>query len=1289
MSRSSGGALRPLLFLCVPLLLAVGAALYAALSLEVDPGPGDEAAEQTEEGTETPRPPKDDGDLRKPGERGPPEVDPAVAAQVFGVVRLYRTKEPVKDLVLELRPEQQGPPWRVKTGADGSFRFRAVLPAAGYELHGALEPYAPLAVTGIDLEPKARHDLGVLWLALPVDLPVEVVDHAGKPIEGAEVRLFRGETVATAAAQAWSGWDEDRDRKILALTSPEKPTRSASTGADGKVVVQGLFPGTYRVNARAAGHAQESRDGVVVAPDAATLPVRLVLGPGHRLEGTVTDPKGDGVAGARVIASRGDGWQPGADRWITESDDTGRYELSGLAASRITLYLARQDKPLLQVGSFGVPETTRFDIRLRPGGTIRGTVTGEDGSAVEGAEIRAAMEGTWSPMSTVTDAEGKYVLEDVPAGPLAYFRVTAEGHVPYPDPSAPQQGAGESLSESQEMVRDVVLQSGLAADLVVLSSTGGPVADARVQMFLSPPGMGGESRPWSGATDEEGRVRVAGLVPGNYLVRIVAPGHVQPGMPPWFMNVLQSPEALPEAWRLLVEPGAAASATYTLTAGATVSGVVRDARSDPVAGAQVQVEGSQSEFPVFTDSEGRFKADCVAPSGRVVATASAPGHPPGRSEPFEVTEGAEVKDIEILLRPGATVVGNVRSASGEPLRGAMVRVVNGKLEEGNPWGFQAFDQAERWPVDPNGGFRITGVPVDEQGVVTVRADAEGHLPSWDNDVRVAVEQETGGVNIILTAALEIAGRVESTTGEKVGGAMVHAQYRGTAQQRAWQFVTGTGGNPVAQTDGSGRFVLKGLKEGNYQLWAQAPGFSAGNRVSTQTGAGDVLLSLAEGKSISGRLVDEEGRPMPGLPVTAQKTDRSADQEWWWWGGSQAYSGPDGTFEIRDLADGVYDLTVSAMWQWGRDVNVEDTKEQGVSAGRDDVEIVVHAGRVIEGSVKDWSGTPVRSGWVSAQFEASDGNSWRDSRWGRMNADGTFRLAGLRAGSYTVWVYGAFKPNQQKGVASGTKNVEIEVEPSLVLGGRVLDPGGLTLAAGYNVRIRKPGTENWQWTQVVMPGDGTFLLLAIGEGAWDVEVNAQGFAPKVIENVTAGRRDLLVKLETGVAMAGTVVGPGGQPLSGARVTATQINVPAGASAASRSGQTDEQGAFLIEGLAEGEYQVRVWMREHAPAVIQPVGGNSQGVKFVMETGVTLSGTVRDENGAVPQNVRLQFVSTDDLHTLRARLDNEGRFEMKNVPTGFKWKVSGQMWDGSAWSHTEHEGEIEPKGEDVAIVLKPKR
>lgn len=1290
--KASRSPVKTLLLLCMPLLVAVTGAMYAVFGLDLS----DTATE--------PDPPSDNGRVEVaatgdgdtgttasdqpeiPADRPPPpKADPATAASVRGVVRLYRSKERVSGLVLELRPAIEGAsPYTAKTNKDGTFRFPAVVPGAGYELHGSLDPYAPIAITGIDLEPKARHDVGTLWLEVPVDMPVEVISLTGAPLPGATVSVF---ATTRQSLPPSSGWGAERDARILSLTSDPNPTGTAVTGSDGQGVVKGLLPGTYRVSAKAEGWSQQSRAGIVLAPDAAANVVRLVLGPGHKLVGSVLDEHGKPVIAAQVIGVRGDSWNVGVDKWMAPSGEDGAYELAGLPAGRMTVYLAREGKPLLQMGSFGIPETERFDIRLRPGGTMRGTVTDEEGAPVKEAEIRTSIQAMWSPMSTKTDEEGKYVLEDVPAGPLAYFRVIAEGYMPFPDPSAPEQGSGESLREGAEMVRDVTLRRGLAADIQVKSQADGSVVPAaRIQLYLSPPGGGG-GQPWSATADEQGAARVTGLVPGNYLVVIQADGFVQEGLPRWYQQVLWSPEALPEQWRIMLEPGSGASATYELAPGAKVSGTVKDADGNPVAGARIAVEGARNEFPVFSDGSGAWTVEAVPASDRKVASASAPKQPSGRSEPFIVPAGGHVENIEIKLEAGAGIVGSVRSEDGQPLHGAMVRFLPGKLNEGNTWQFNRFDGAARWPVAQDGRFRITGVPVGSVQNVTVRADAEGYLPSWNNEVKVAANQETGGIDLILTKALAISGRVETEGGDPVAGATVSAQYRGSADKRAWDYVKGLGGDPTAQTNATGEFTLKGLKEGRYRLWSQAAGFAAGTRVETQTGAGDVIITLATGKSISGILKDQDGNPVAGLPVQAEKTDNTNSNNWWWWGNTQAYSGPDGTFELRDLADGVYTLVVSARWQWGREVNVEDTREQGVNAGRDDVSIIIASGRIIEGKVVDWDGKPIRTGWVSANYQAPQGQrNWGDNRWAQLRADGGFRLVGLKAGSYNVSVSGAFKPKTEQGVASGTKDLKIEVQPAFSIQGKVVDKEGLALATGFNMRVRQSGEENWRWTQTVTPGDGTFTIMGLDEGAWDLQLNAEGFPPAVVESVTAGARDVRIVMEAGVTMAGLVVSTGGTPLTGASVSAVQVNVPTGKVASNRYGRADKAGAFRIEGLSPGEYQVRVTMRNFAPMVIGPVAGNSQSLKLVMDRGTTITGKALDPDGNPMPGSRLTFADTAKLHSLRASTQQDGSFQLSNVPAGLKWSVTLRRWENGQWTEMKHEGEVDSDATDVELKLK---
>ena len=1290
MEKRGAQPILTLLMLGAFLAVGIGFALYAAFAMEASDEDAS-AADVLAAGLTLAPDAKGSG----PARAATPAA-PGTDAKVRGVVRLYRTKAPVAGLELTLKRADLNP-LTVTTEADGTFRFEVVTPGAGWELTGSRAPFAPISLT-MELAPSEERDAGTLWREVPVGMTAIVFDLTGKPLKGATVDVFavsRAGTVETSSSDDNSWWWDTRawEQRVLAVTSNPKPTKSATTDATGTAVVDGLMPGTYRVRASAAGCATATRGGVLLAPDAAPAPVRIVLGPGHELAGTVVDEKGAPVVGANVIAAEGDDWSVGLDKWSAQTGEKGAYKIEGLGAGQMSIYLDRPGKPLLLVGYAGIPETTRYEIRLRPGGSIKGTVTDEQGKPVPKADVRMAMQKSWSPMAAVTDKDGKFELLDVPAGPIAYFRIDCEGYMPYPDPSAPESGSGESLREGAVMTRDVVLRRGLAAEVrVTASDTNQPVEGCEVALYVVKQ-WGDSSQPWKATTDKEGLAKISGLVPGNYLVVLKAPGYVQEGLPPWYTNLLSSPDAMPAQWRLNAAGGAGAiKGDYKLTRGAVVTGRVWDPNKQPVAGARVTVQGARNEFPVFSDGEGRFKIDAVAPSNRCVAEATGADETRGASDPFIVRPGQAVENIDVRLAACGRVSGSVRTPDGKPLMGAMVRFVMGKLDEQNPWGFHQFQAAERFPVGPDGRFTIPTIP---SGNATVRADAEGYLPAWKNDVVVLANNETGGVELILRNALEISGRVEAQSGGTVAGAQIYAQYTGVGEKRSWGgFVTGLSGEPSAQTDNEGKFTLKSMQEGNYTIWAQAPGFASGTRVNTKTGAGDVIIRLAPGKKISGVVKDESQSPVGGVPVRALKTDNSRQTEWWWWGSAQVYTAPDGTFELADLADTAYDLTVSAMWQWGREVNVEDTKLQGVNAGRDDVVITVKTGSVIEGRIVDRDEKPIRVAWISAQFESGneENEDWTSQRWAQATPEGTFRVVGLKPGSYTIWAWGDFKAAQLQGVGTGTKDAKFIVEPGFSIWGRIVDVEGLALAGQCNFQTRKAGEENWSWSNVVQPGDGHFVVLSLDEGRYDLQVQAEGYAPVVVPNVTAGQRDLTVTVQKGLEIAGTVVDATGNGAANANVWAMQLNPSGGAHPAQQSVQTDDKGNFRMVGLAPGNYRVIARANEMAPAVLPSVAAGTMSVRAVLEVGVTVSGSVADEGGNALTGYQGHIqLHLDGVSLCGAQINQkDGTFEFKNVPSAQKWKLHGWAWNQSGSQlQINHDAEIDSGATDVKVVAKPHR
>ncbi len=1282
--RSGPGPVAVLAVLVVLLLAGMGAALAIVLGDDPDAvarpeGPGAGTADTRPEDA-----PHADGGP----EDAAPEVvassnggaDASVAATLRGRLRNYRTREPVAGVALTLLvpPAAEGAKavqLAAASEADGAFRFTGLPPRGGYLLAGALEPFAPLSRPGIDLAPSQVRDLGTIWLDLPVDLPVLVADLTGAPVAEAHVCVF-----ATSVGAA-SDDEEAPDTGASGVAAPAAPTAEAQTDAAGTATVKGLLPGWYLVSATAKGHGRAGRANVLLAPDARSETLRLLLPLGHALGGRVTDAAGAPVAAARVIAAPDASRHPALESTEAATDADGRYALEGLAAGNYTLYLAQEGRSLVAGGAARVPDMERLDIRLRPTATLVGTVTDRDGGGIADAEVSYAPQ-SGVELSTRTGPDGSYRIEGVPSGPSQYFRVRADGFVPYPDPTVPQQGSGESVREGAEVRRDVTLEHGVRCDVTVLASPDdAPVEGATIELRMVQM-WGGDGRPWSATTDESGVAKFPGVSPGTYMVMIAAPGYVQPGMPAGAQQLLGNAQAVPEAWRLDLTQDLAR--TYRVARGVSVRGIVRDASNQPYAGARVTVTGSAPLVPIFTDAEGKFRVDAVGASRRAVASATAPGLPSGSSEPFVVEEGRDVNDIEIKLVAGATVTGRVRSQDGSALQGAFVRWMRGQLSDGNSWQFQRFESAERFPVAADGTFTITGVP---DGALTVRADADGCLPQWSRGANVESGRDVGGIDLILQPAVEMRGRVERMDGTPVVGARINANYSGeSAENRSWGgFVGAIPGDPNAQSDENGQFVLRGLKPGIYWLWAAAPGNAPAWQGDVATGTGEVLLKLGRAESIAGVVLTPEGAPLGGVPVRAQPAEEARAQRGNWWGwGNQVFTAPDGAFEFQDLPEGIFDLTVSANWVWGRDANVRETTEQGVRTGRTDVEIRVQAGNVIAGRVLDLQDHPVTNGWINAVPE-SGGNNWQSQRWARIAADGSFKISGLAPGAHTVSVYGSFIGEPARGVPTGSDNVELRVRSGLTICGYVVDTRGIALAQGFNLQTRKAGTEQWQWSQVFAPGDGSFVVVGLEDGSYDLKFQASPWAPAEFAAVRAGETALEVVMREGREIAGSVVNARGEPVR-ASVQAYQINVPGGATPAQSSARADGSGVFTLVGLPDGDYRLNVRASGYAPAALGNVRAGAAGLRIVLEEGVNVSGTCKWENGDAVENARLQLAGEDGSAVAWARVAGDGTFTFEHVPSDGTWTLSGNWWGNGRSTTIRHEGEVRSGATDVAVVVR---
>lgn len=293
-----------------------------------------------------------------------------------------------------------------------------------------------------------------------------------------------------------------------------------------------------------------------------------------------------------------------------------------------------------------------------------------------------------------------------------------------------------------------------------------------------------------------------------------------------------------------------------------VSGVVleHDTRT-PVPGARVDLMLQLDRAPatsfdvrprtVVTDADGRFLFTAVAP-GRYRVNARkagfAVGFGPGIAPPVTVTAGARVDALEVLLTRGGVIVGRVVDASGEPVTD--VRVMALRTAPLPPrragTGVAPTEGARRGRRLMPGG---PGAETNELGEFRLHSllPGEYYLQAMPNGL--------GG------GALGQGGAATTT--------IVPTFYPGTTDQAAAQAITVRAGAPAD--------------------------------------AGELRMVVAAAFQVSGIVVDEAGRPVPGVMVRLMPQNAPAGAMVMAPMSGQARTEANGTFVLDNVTSGAYTL----------------------------------------------------------------------------------------------------------------------------------------------------------------------------------------------------------------------------------------------------------------------------------------------------------------------------------------------------------------------------------------------
>ena len=531
---------------------------------------------------------------------------------------------------------------------------------------------------------------------------------------------------------------------------------------------------------------------------------------------------------------------------------------------------------------------------------------------------------------------------------------------------------------------------------VTREDTGAPVPRAHVH--LTSDWFVERTAPRGAFTGKDGRFRITGVAPGSHLLTAIG-------------DELATARATP----ITVAAGQTTDPVeLVLETRSTLRGVVT-AGGKRVAGARVTAtapDPNRHSASAVSQEDGSFVLDRV-PRGPV--RFSAPPYEVVKPTSFTVNR-PEQDGLTIEVAPLGAIAGQVVRGN-RPVEGALVEV-----HGPNSWGMAPIHSG------PDGRFEARGLRPG-MWAVTASSERDGAFGKASKPIQVA-RGRTAEVTIDLAYAASISGVVVDQDGAPVAGIRVGFFHTGT-NDAGFATTAMDGSFRAAMMAGGGQYrVQVHLGQGPGEGLRPAAG-GAFPLVSLEDGSsqvtGLVLAVRRDRLSISGRVVDQSGAPVPDTHVAAQRTQPGVQPSFRRWLQEQSTTTDvDGQFTIGDLSAGTYAL--EARSSAGASVIA-----QGIQAGRTDVEVVLPSPGSIQGTLTGFKQPP--EVWAMRQ----DSRTVDAPAVGQVSGNG-FVISSLSPGTYLVSATSLTEAASARvKVAPGTPApVTLTAAGSAVVSGRVRD-----------------------------------------------------------------------------------------------------------------------------------------------------------------------------------------------------------------------------------------------------------
>jgi protocatechuate 3,4-dioxygenase beta subunit len=586
---------------------------------------------------------------------------------------------------------------------------------------------------------------------------------------------------------------------------------------------------------------------------------------------------------------------------------------------------------------------------------------------------------------------------------------------------------------------------------------------------------------------------------------------------------------------------------------------------------------------------------------------------------------------------GIHVQGRVTNAAGDGISGALVELVQDLSALKNR--FQEGDVLAHVKTGREGEFTIKDLIPGE--IYVLRASHAEWTTGRKHPIDAADSSSLQPV-VVLDQGHEVSGRVTTSQGAPVVDALVEVH---DLSVQTYEPVAPP--ERFAKTDAEGRYRVKHISPGLKKMIVSAQGHAMDGRnaVDVRSNVADVDFVLTDGTKISGLVLDAVSRqPVVGAIITARPLN--------------------------------FLVTANPS---AEPAHVEGDSAQSVEERQREMARRVASGLPVNAAATVNPGRQVLPQEITQkQFLLGTARS---------DESGRFVLNGLLEARYLLIVRAnGYQPNNGFAADAGAQDIEIALQPSAAISGRVIDaltgepvtrfsiaasaaPDPAFITAQMRQRFNNPNGE----FNYVDARPGTIVLIAESDGyAGGRSEPMTILAEQRVTGVT-------VRLEKGATVSGSLMGRDGKPVIGAQVILGAATTPAAdnpfarvlaeqlRSASRKRAVSDAEGKFSIAGVLAGTYKIRAEHSDYSAAESAEISSDGRSTvtlpEIIMERGGTVKGTVKKPDGTPDPRATVMVSAADPglMFTRSMPTTADGGYEIRGLKPG-TYRIVATQRDG---------------------------